>query len=334
MTEPLVPANVDLRDFHYMPLDVVRLRDSRIVSHASGEGFRCAVLLWCVAWHQVPAASLPDDDVLLAQYAGFGRSTKEWKKHRTEALHGWVQCDDGRWYHPVVAEKALEAWAQRLQQRWRTECARIKKAAQRSRTDAVYPTFEQWETHLLATGSELWTTCVVPLVVPGDNSPSVPGDIEDCPPSVPRETPSKGREGKGEDLKDQEQEHSDLRSGAEAPADPPGLPDPIWGTGLAFLLRKGIPDKPARSLLGKLRKHAGRHRYRGDPREAEADDVSEPAAWLMAAADRTRQRSNGKKPPGKTVAAMHILESLKSNSHVVDPERNQQRLPAPVLPEP
>lgn len=33
-----------------------RLRDSDIATKAKGDEFRCAVLLWCAAWHQVPAA--------------------------------------------------------------------------------------------------------------------------------------------------------------------------------------------------------------------------------------------------------------------------------------
>ena len=50
-----------------MQLDVVRLRDSDLASIADAEVFRAAVLSWCVAWHQVPAASLPDDDVALSR---------------------------------------------------------------------------------------------------------------------------------------------------------------------------------------------------------------------------------------------------------------------------
>jgi Protein of unknown function (DUF1376) len=127
MTEtpaPLVPADVDLRDFAFMPLDVVRLRDSDLAGVASAEEFRCAVLLWCASWHQVPAASLPDNDATLAGLAGFGRSVKEWRKHKTGAMRGWTKCDDGRLYHPVVAEKAVEAWNKR-----RTASAKGKAGA-------------------------------------------------------------------------------------------------------------------------------------------------------------------------------------------------------------
>ena len=132
LPEPLTPADCDLRDFTFMPLDVVRLRDSDIAAVSSGDEFRCAVLLWCASWHQVPAASIPDDDVILSQLAGYGRVVKEWQKVRKGALRGWVKCVDGRLYHPVVAEKANEAWAGRLEHREKKEADRQRKAAARA----------------------------------------------------------------------------------------------------------------------------------------------------------------------------------------------------------
>ncbi len=114
---PLVSPEVDLRDFAFMPLDVTRLRDSDLSAIATGDGFRAAVILWCVAWHQVPAASLPNDDRVLASFAGYARSPDAWASIRSEALHGFVECDDGRLYHATIAEKALEGWIEKLGQR-------------------------------------------------------------------------------------------------------------------------------------------------------------------------------------------------------------------------
>ena len=79
---PPVPAECDLRDFPFYQIDVVRLRDSELVGAADAEVFRCAVLSWCYAWHQVPAGSLPDDDATLARAIGFGRDVRGWKKVR------------------------------------------------------------------------------------------------------------------------------------------------------------------------------------------------------------------------------------------------------------
>jgi hypothetical protein len=125
MTAPLVSAEVDLRDFAFLPLDVLRLRDSDLACVEDAEVFRCAVLSWCVSWHQVPAASLPDEDALLARLLGFGRDVKGWKRVRAAGgMRGWQLCDDGRLYHPVVAE---------LAQRARTEAARRAREEARQR---------------------------------------------------------------------------------------------------------------------------------------------------------------------------------------------------------
>jgi hypothetical protein len=144
LPEPLTPFDCDLRDFQFFPLDALRLRDSDLVALSTGDEFRAAVLLWCAAWHQVPAASLPDDDRVLSQLAGFGRVIPEWLKVKDGAMRGLVKCNDGRWYHPVVAEKALSAWQGKFKQRWTTECARIKKHNERHGTNIPRPSFDDW----------------------------------------------------------------------------------------------------------------------------------------------------------------------------------------------
>lgn len=149
LQSPLVPPEVDLRDFGFMPLDVVRLRDSGFAIKATGDEFRCAVLLWCASWHQTPAASLPDDDQELASLCGYGRALREWRKVRDGALRGFVLCSDGRLYHPVVAMKALKAWEAKLARRWRAEIARVKKHNQRhdlkGDAEITVPDFETWK---------------------------------------------------------------------------------------------------------------------------------------------------------------------------------------------
>lgn len=143
--KPLTPSDCDLRNFPYMPLDVVRLRDSDLSAMESPEACWAAVLLWCASWHQIPAASLPDDDRVLANLAGFGRVVKEWKKVREGALRGWILCDDGRLYHPVIAEKALTSLESKYKREWKTECARIDKHNQRHPQDLINrPDYEEW----------------------------------------------------------------------------------------------------------------------------------------------------------------------------------------------
>ena len=177
LPEPLVPADVDLRDFQYMPLDVVRLRDSSLAAKASGEEFRAAVLLWCVSWHQKPPASLPDDDEELASFCGYGRAAKQWAKIKKGALHGWVMCSDGRLYHPVIAEKVIDSWGKKQERKARTEAAR--KARELAR---------QSQSQTARDDSDRARVTHVTLSV----TDSVTEDV----------TGSKGREGKGREVKD------------------------------------------------------------------------------------------------------------------------------------
>ncbi len=115
---PLVPAEVDLRGMAFMPLDVARLLDSDLFALSTGEEFKTALALWCKSWQQQPAASLPNDDRILAHLSGAGT---RWKKVRPMALRGWTLCSDDRYYHPVIAEKAMSAWRERAEYRDKRE---------------------------------------------------------------------------------------------------------------------------------------------------------------------------------------------------------------------
>ena len=137
MTEaplPLVPAEVDLRDFSWMPIEIHRLRRSKawlICKRKPELGFYM-LNLWTAAWHDTPAASLEDDDDVLADLAMCDPS--KWLKVREQVLRGWVKCSDGRLYHPVVADLARGAWAQKQAQRQRTEAARLAREQKRQQS--------------------------------------------------------------------------------------------------------------------------------------------------------------------------------------------------------
>ena len=206
-----------------MPLDVVRLRDSDLAATESAESFRAAVMLWCASWHQLPAASLPNDDRVLANLAGYGRVVKEWMKEREGALRGWVLCTDGRLYHAVIAEKAVDAWRSKLERVWRTECNRIKKHNQRHNLQTEPPEFEAW----LAAGRPLGQV----LHVPEDKKTLSQGQHGVRPQVVPDETGPKGQgEGQG-------QGQGQLL----------GIPDPIGS--LPAASQPSCPPCPVRQLV-------------------------------------------------------------------------------------
>jgi hypothetical protein len=111
---PLVPAEVDLRGYEFMPLYGARLRDSELNSRATDAEFRAAINLWWSSWNQVPAASLPYTDIELCRLADLGRDLRAWAKVKGRALHGFIACSDGRLYHVVLSAIALEAWQGRV----------------------------------------------------------------------------------------------------------------------------------------------------------------------------------------------------------------------------
>lgn len=124
--DPLTPAECDCQGLPFMPLEVQRFMDSDLVALSTGEEFKAAVLLWAKAWGQVPAASLPDDDRILARMTGLPLA--DWLRVKDMAIKNWIKCSDGRLYHPVIADLAVEAWGKRRKQsaRSKTRWSRVK----------------------------------------------------------------------------------------------------------------------------------------------------------------------------------------------------------------
>lgn len=250
-----------------MELDVRRLRDSKFAASGSGDGFRAGVLLWCAAWHQIPAASLPDDDVELANLSGYGRVVKEWRKVREQALSGFVKCSDGRLYHTVIAEKAVSAFAAKERHAYGKLLERLRKEnAKRDKEKKPHvgiPTFEQWKS--------------------GNYPHGIPPESKHPSGGIPPENPLKGnREGT-----EQNGEGELIPSEAKASgAKPPLITDPdeiIFGYGLPMLTTAGTAEKQARSFLGGLRKQHGNDALIDKLRECAKAKPLQPLEWLAAA---------------------------------------------------
>lgn len=107
---PLTPERCNLQDFKFMPVDVRRLLTSETWVLGTPAERASAMALWLESWHQVPAGSLPNNDRMLAHLS----QSKDWQGEREHVMRGWLLCSDGRYYHPVVAEKALESWVDKL----------------------------------------------------------------------------------------------------------------------------------------------------------------------------------------------------------------------------
>ena len=239
MTAPLTPADCDLQDFAFMPLDVARLRDSDLSANETPEACWAAVLLWAASWHQVPAASIPNSDTWIAKQAGYaqrGKIAKEWTAVRPGALRGWVLCADGRLYHPVVAEKAVEAWKSKVEQRYRTEVSRVKKHNQRHGTTHSTPEFSEW----------------LSLGRPHGHHLSVPGDKPRKDDDSAGDKPSKGqREGQGQGQRDSIT-GTNVPDGVAVKSPEDMAKAELWQAAVSVLENGGCPTSQTRTFMGKL----------------------------------------------------------------------------------
>jgi hypothetical protein len=113
--QPLTPSDCDLRNFLRMPLQVGRLLDSTTWIDAAADPRlgHALMSLWAASWQQVPAGSLPDSDAVLCRMS-MCPDMAEWLRIKARVLAAWRRCADGRLYHPVVCEMALEAWLVKL----------------------------------------------------------------------------------------------------------------------------------------------------------------------------------------------------------------------------
>lgn len=132
LPEPMTPPECDLRGMEFMPM-LLRVMNSTMFGISTGDEFKAAFALWMASWEEVPAASLPNDERMLA----FLSKAKNWKRVREVAMRGWVLCSDGRWYHRVMADQAIRAWDRRLEWQEQDDNDTDRKKRYRDRCSAL-----------------------------------------------------------------------------------------------------------------------------------------------------------------------------------------------------
>ena len=133
---PFASAEIDCTDLDGFMLNVERLMASELVALASHEAIAAALFLWCRAWKQKPAASLPNDDRVLAAFARLPLA--RFKKIRHDVMRGFVLCSDGRLYHRVLADEARNAFARKMKFRDKreTDAKRLREWREEQRRNA------------------------------------------------------------------------------------------------------------------------------------------------------------------------------------------------------
>jgi hypothetical protein len=277
LPDPLSSPDCDLRGLQWMPLDVGRIVDSDLFLISSGDEFKAAFRLWCKSWEQVPAGSLPNNDIVLAGLS----LAKNWKKVREVAMRNWVLCSDNRWYHPVVAAKAMEALPSR--QDFVAKKSSDAERKERERADRKY-LFELLRANNIVPKYDTKTSALRDMastyMQPPVTQPTVTGSVTGHGHFTDK---SRLREGQGQG----QGQGSLIPSEANASgAAPPKLTDPdeiIFGYGLPMLTNAGTGEKQARSFLGGLRKHHGDQALIDMLRDCAKAKPLQPLEWLAAA---------------------------------------------------
>lgn len=192
--KPLVPSSVDLNDFAFMPFEFQRLFASETWILSNDAEKVAALTLWGRSWHEVPAGSLPADDRMLAHLSGAG---PRWKKVKPMALRGWKLADDGRYYHPFVCEKALEAWAEKLMQRVKSSAGNAKRwGAQFDAEPVVAQLIEARELLAALNPNSRQLAKSIPVASQADSTKDSHGDPSGNPAAIPQGVPQ-GSQGTG-----------------------------------------------------------------------------------------------------------------------------------------
>jgi hypothetical protein len=132
LTAPLVPPDLAIPRLPWVPVYADRLWESNFWGVATDAEFRAAFCLWLKSWNQRPPGSLPTDDRLLCRLAELNGNLAKWHKVKRIALRHWVECEDGRLYHPVIAELVVDTANKLNKKRLRTEAARAARHSNRA----------------------------------------------------------------------------------------------------------------------------------------------------------------------------------------------------------
>ena len=306
---PLVPAEVDLRDLDGFMLNVERLLASELwaLTRTMPDAFRGAAALWSRSWKQVPAASLPNDENVLAAFAEMPLA--RFRRQRELVMRGFVLCSDGRFYHHVLAADALKAWEH--------------KKAYQTRRDADRKRLSEWREkrhpkrdlkRVSDTGDETQHETRFERSSTGTGtSTSAPSDDKSS--SGASAAPHGAQE--GAPVPENPQPITDL---GEIPLFLVRAPDgdwsiPLFRQGLAWLARTvGEPPNKLRSLIGRWLKLVGDdHKALYDLlAEAQRDNVADPRAWISARIGAPNGQSG--RPPQRLTGTAAAIAGIAAAS--------------------
>lgn len=277
---PPIAAGADLRAFQYTPIFRARLFGSAFHAEASDAEWRAGVTLWLKSWDQVPAGSLPTDDINLCRLAELGRDVRTWKRLKQGALHGWYQCDDGRLYHGVIADLVNEALTSKRKHYEKTLNARIGGIRKRLSSAESEDVKAHLTSEIESLSQELSHVQLQRV------KPNVTSDVtEDVTSTKKIQFAGKGiegnvREGNVRDLFREDSERAEPALGSNGHDPPPIPPDPRKQL---FDLGKSILGANAGGLINKALTAVGEARVGAILGEMALSTKADPRSYFAAA---------------------------------------------------
>ena len=107
------------------------------------------LMLWAVAWQQIPCGSMPSDDELII--ARLGIDPEVYQDCKRVLMRGWWLAEDGRLYHDTIVSRVMDMLG-------RKEAERARKAAYRARMEAERKLADANEEAQMSHGTDMGQT--------------------------------------------------------------------------------------------------------------------------------------------------------------------------------
>lgn len=127
------PATTRAKGWRF-EIDLEQVQQSDTWALAKPDARPWLLMLWTVAWQQVPCGSMPGDDELII--ARLGIEPAVFERMKRVLLRGWWLADDGRLYHPTITQRVLDMLGRKDAERQRKADYRARMEAERKLAEA------------------------------------------------------------------------------------------------------------------------------------------------------------------------------------------------------
>lgn len=263
---PPYPSDTRAKGWRF-ELDLERVMQSDTWALASPDLRPWLLMLWTVAWQQVPCGSMPSEDALIA--ARLGMKATAFKKAKDVLMRGWKLANDGRFYHETITERVLDMLG-------RKEGERKRKADYRARMDAERKAPEGRGVPQMSHGTDAGQT-------------RESGGSDD--------TGTGTGTGTGLNTK-----NLSVPNGTDADASGESgamTKDELWASGKSLLAQSGMPAKQCGTFVGGLVKDYGAEVVMDSVRRAVLERPADPASFLKATCQHAAGERKGKGKPSR-----------------------------------